>query len=169
MEIMTWITCKCFVHFHSGHGQCKQTKFTLNMLRKKTGHCNMLIHGGETLVFDNWELVPQVIRVSCECTINKLSVFSQYAAHDVPLGWKLHLSKKKLKTEKEFRGEHQAWCSINYCKYVVFAPKTPSWNNGLLQRRVELSSGPHTIWTYVCLWYRLPYMITSLNFPKRPS
>ena len=73
-------------YLFSAHGQCKQTKFSLNMLRRKVGHCNMLIHGGETLVFDNWELVSQLINVACECTINKLSVFSKYAGNNVPIG-----------------------------------------------------------------------------------
>lgn len=75
----------CFTIAGTSHGQCKQTKFSLNMLRKKTGYCQMLLHEGEMLVFENWELVPQMIRVSCECTINKVSMFSQYAAHNVPL------------------------------------------------------------------------------------
>ena len=48
----------------------------------------MVLHDGETLVFEDWELVPTQIRVACECTINKLSAFSRYVGQeDVITGW----------------------------------------------------------------------------------
>lgn len=70
----------------TAHGQCKQTMFALNMLRKKKGHCQMLLHDGESLVFEDWELVPYKIRVACECTINKLSAFSNYVGQSAIMG-----------------------------------------------------------------------------------
>ncbi|KAL4231941.1 hypothetical protein ACF0H5_009517 [Mactra antiquata] len=85
------VVCKtgdtdCFTVGGTAHGQCKQTRFNLNMLQKRRGFCKMFLHGGETLVFEDWVLAPHRIRVSCECTINRLSMFSQYIAQSVPMG-----------------------------------------------------------------------------------
>ncbi|KAH3708126.1 hypothetical protein DPMN_067565 [Dreissena polymorpha] len=59
-----------------------QTRFSLHMMRRKPETCRMLLHDGEALVFDDWELVPTWIRVACECTINKLSTFSRFAGNE---------------------------------------------------------------------------------------
>ncbi|XP_052770884.1 uncharacterized protein LOC128210572 [Mya arenaria] len=68
----------CFEVGATAHGQCQQTMFSLNMMRRQKETCQMILHNGEVFIFDDWQLTPTKIRVACECTINKLSLFSGY-------------------------------------------------------------------------------------------
>jgi len=68
------------------YGQCKQGRFVLNLLKKSDEMCSMVLHNGQAFVFDDWKLTPTSIRVSCECTINKVSPFTQYLNPAI-VGW----------------------------------------------------------------------------------
>ncbi|XP_064601599.1 uncharacterized protein LOC135467710 isoform X2 [Liolophura sinensis] len=60
------------------HGRCTQKVFHLNMLRKKNDSCETVSLLGDASLSDQWEIYTQPIRVSCECEIDKLSMFAGY-------------------------------------------------------------------------------------------
>ncbi|KAK3589871.1 hypothetical protein CHS0354_015897 [Potamilus streckersoni] len=53
----------CLTIAGTPHGICKQKTFNLRMIRKRPGGCMLMVHSGQDVVIDDWELYSQEIRV----------------------------------------------------------------------------------------------------------
>ncbi|KAL3863582.1 hypothetical protein ACJMK2_005333 [Sinanodonta woodiana] len=53
----------CLTIAGTPHGICKQKTFNLRMIRKRPGGCMLMVHSGQNIVIDDWELYSQEIRV----------------------------------------------------------------------------------------------------------
>ena len=69
---------KLFVLCPTGHGKCQPRILHIKILRKTDSGCRLIIHDGQRLITDNWELYDQPIQVGCECVIDKRSALTSY-------------------------------------------------------------------------------------------
>ncbi|KAK7485909.1 hypothetical protein BaRGS_00022904 [Batillaria attramentaria] len=67
------VTDECLRVGNTVHGRCRQTSLHVQMLRRRSGRCMMVIHNGQRVLTDEWELYAQEVRTGCQCMLDKRS------------------------------------------------------------------------------------------------